>query len=171
VKAGQISPANSRHAQSSEAARPRTSPVAHRHVSIVPAQSHLPLPLALYVPCSPLCRSDCPGLAGWLVPVWGCGELRRDYLIAVSGAWCAVSPSHTHRGYPERVGVMIVHHRCQIPPPMVHDHGIPARAGCRPARAYPAETGTSGPHTPVPCPCRPWPGRRDEGKRAPARSS
>jgi hypothetical protein len=46
---------------------------------------------------------------------------------------------------------------------MARNHGTPGRAGFRPARAYPAETGASGPHTPG----RPRPGTRDEGKQAP----
>jgi hypothetical protein len=65
-----------------------------------------------------------------------------------------VSPSYTPLGYSGRADVIIACHRCQIPPPMVHDHGTADRAGRRLARTYLAETGASGPHTP----CRPLPG-------------
>jgi hypothetical protein len=73
-------------------------------------------------------------------------------------AWCSAligsSSSHTHPGYPGKTGSMIVGHRCQIWSPLAHDHGTAGHAGFRLVRAYPAEKGSSGPHTPLPSPGR-----------------
>jgi hypothetical protein len=71
---------------------------------------------------------------------------------------------YTRWGYPERAEAIIVGSFRRYPPRSTHNHGTTGRASGRPARAYAAKGGASGPHTP---PCRPGLGPRDEGKQAP----